>query len=213
MKIIQSLLLLLLPCSFLTQANTILTDEYTIDVSTSHLIDNQWRFDYSVTNNNQTVGGMSGLDGLSILIPESAIILGSTVPAPYIGAPGYWDTNIKKDTFNLAGNGSQTFIAPEGYDIFTWWGQWPQSVYQVGSTANFSITLDNVSVSNNLLAISSYFGFTVPTAEEYTTNQHGNYSIFIGSFVSPVAVPEPAILLLLLVGLALIYVRRLKINS
>ena len=58
MKTIQLFMLLLLPYGLFAQATTILTDEYSIDVTTTHITANQWRFDYAVTNNNQTVGGM-----------------------------------------------------------------------------------------------------------------------------------------------------------
>jgi hypothetical protein len=105
---------------------------------------------------------------------------------------------------NLAGNNSQNLSTPAGYNSFTWWGAHPQSVYALGSTANFSITLGNVSAGTNTIGLTTYFGSMTP-AQEYTTNQWGNYSTITTNLTSPVAtVPEPETYAMLLAGIGLI---------
>jgi len=180
-----------------------LAGEYSITSFASGVGANTWQFDYSVTNNNQGLGGFTGLDGFTIFIPESSTVVDSTSPAPYHGSPGFWSASVGNG-LTLLGNGSADLIAPTGYKTFTWWGSEVQAVYIPGSTAMFSVTLGNVSVGSNTVGITSYFGNAVP-AQEYAQNQWGNYSTFIGKFVSPVsAVPEPETYAMLLAGLGLV---------
>jgi len=197
-------------------ATTILTNEYTVSASVINISGNEWKFNYSVTNNNQSTGNNTGLDGLTIFIPDGADIVSFTTPASYHGAPGYWDTRTSATGLALGGNGSQDVAAPSGFFAFTWWGQYPASVYTPGSTANFSITLDKVGLGKNTIALSSYFGYATPNSE-YASNRYGNYSVFLGKEFSPVAlpvnVPEPAHLGLLLAGLGLIGIARLRRNK
>ena len=95
-------------------------------------------------------------------------------------------------------------VAPAGYQAFTFWGQYTESVYQIGSSATFSITLGNVSVGQNTVGISSYYGGWTPP-QEYVSNQYGNYTTFTTSAVSAVgAVPEPETYAMLLAGLGLV---------
>lgn len=185
------------------QATTTLTNEYTVTSSVSAAGVNTWTFDYSVLNNNQGIGGQTGLDGFTIFVPVTASLVGSSAPAPYNGAPGYWSQGSGTQ-LDLAGNGSQNLVAPAGYAAYTWWGQNVQSVYTPGSTANFSITLSNVAVGTNTVGMTTYFGFGAATAES-ASNQYGNYSTFTGNFASPVtAVPEPTTYAMLLAGLGLL---------
>ena len=180
-----------------------LSGEYSVTSFASGVGANTWQFDYSVTNNNQGMGGFTGLDGFTIFIPESATVIDSTSPAPFNGAPGFWSVSIGTG-LDLQGNGSASLFAPAGFKSFTWWGSDPSSVYTVGSTAVFSVTLGNVSVGSNTVGITTYFGGSVP-AQEHTQNQWGNYSTIIGKFTSPVsAVPEPETYAMMLAGLALI---------
>lgn len=203
-----------LAVSSYASATTILTNEYTLTATTTNISGNQWQFDYSVTNNNQTVGGKTGFDGLTIFIPDAANIVSYVVPASYSGKPGYWDTRTADTGLALGGNGSQNVAAPSGFYAFTWWGQDPTSVYPVGKTANFSIILDNVGVGTNTVALSSYFGFTHPTSE-HATNAYGNYSVYLTNALTPdvlrnVVVPEPNLLGLLLAGLGMIGLAQLR---
>ena len=184
-------------------AATPLAGEYTITSFASGVGANEWQFDYTVTNNNQGLGGFTGLDGFTIFIPETATVVGSTSPAPYNGAPGYWSASVGSG-LSLFGNGSADLFAPVGFKSFTWWGSDPHSVYAPGSSAAFSVTLGNVSVGSNTVGVTTYFAGSVP-AQEYAQNQWGNYSTFIGKFIAPVsAVPEPETYAMLLAGLALV---------
>jgi hypothetical protein len=180
-----------------------LTNEYSVTSFASDLGANQWKFDYAVTNNNQGNGDYTGLDGFTIFIPQSAVVVTSTSPAPYNGAPGFWYSFVGNG-LNLAGNNSQNLSTPAGYNSFTWWGADPHSVYALGSTAYFSITLGNVSAGTNTIGLTTYFGSMTP-AQEYTTNQWGNYSTITTNLTSPVAtVPEPETYAMLLAGIGLI---------
>ena len=185
------------------QATTNLTNEYTVTASTTAAGANTWTFDYSVLNNNQGVGGPTGLDGFTIFVPVSATLVGSTAPAPFNGAPGFWSQGVGS-SLDLGGDGSQNLVAPSGYAAYTWWGQNTQSVYTPGSTANFSITLSNVAVGTNTVGVSTYFGYSAATAQS-ASNQYGNYSTFTGTFASPVAaVPEPETYAMMLAGLGIV---------
>lgn len=195
-------------------ATTILSNEYSVSASATNLSGNKWKFDYSVTNNNQSTGNNTGLDGLTIFIPKTASIESFLVPSSYHGAPGYWDTRTSSTGLALGGDGSQDVLAPNGFLAFTWWGQYPASVYTPGSTAKFSITLDNVSLGKNNIAISSYFGYIAPQSQ-YASNRYGNYSVYLDQQLSPIAVPvaavsEPGNLGLLLAGIGLIGLTRLR---
>lgn len=189
--------------SGVAQATIALSSEYSLTSFASGVGANAWQFDYTVTNSNQGLGGYTGLDGFTIFIPETATVLGSTSPASYNGAPGYWANSVGTG-LDLLGNGSASLFAPVGFKSFTWWGSDPSSVYTPGSTASFSITLGNVSVGSNTVGLTTYFEGSVPT-QEYTHNQWGNYSTFTTLLTSPVsAVPEPETYALLLAGLGLI---------
>ncbi|WP_086146580.1 PEP-CTERM sorting domain-containing protein [Janthinobacterium sp. GW458P] len=184
-------------------ATTSLTNEYTVTASASAAGVNTWTFDYSVLNNNQGIGGQTGLDGFTIFVPVAATVVSSSAPAPFNGAPGYWSQG-SSGLLDLGGNGSQNLVAPSGYAAYTWWGQYTQSVYTPGSTANFSITLSNVAVGANTVGVSTYFGYGAATAQS-ASNQYGNYSTFTGTFASPVAaVPEPETYAMMLAGLGLV---------
>jgi hypothetical protein len=194
----------------LASATTVLSNEYTVSSSAVQVGANEWTFDYTVTNNNQGIGGQTGFDGFSIYVPTAATVVSSTAPAPYNGAPGYWSQGTSS-TLDLRGDGSQNLAAEAGYNVYTWWGQNTQSVYTPGSTASFSITLSNVSVGSNTAGLSTYFGFGAATAAA-ASNQYGNYSTFTTDLKSPVgAVPEPETYAMLLAGLGLVgYMQRRK---
>ncbi len=183
-----------------------LSGQYTLAASATHVSGSTYTFDYAVTNNNQTAGGQTGFDGLTIFVPDSALFVGSTHPQPFVGTefnPGYWSEGAAP-SLNLLGDHSQDLTAPAGYHAYTWWGQYTESVYQVGSTAHFSITLSNVAVGDNTIGMSSYFGYSVPN-QNYAANQWGNYTTFATSDVSPMAaVPEPETYAMLFAGLGLI---------
>lgn len=182
-------------------ATTILTNEYSVTANATNVGANTWQFDYSVTNNNQNSGTYTGLDGLTIFIPNAASVVTSTSPAPFNGSPGYWYTSTSTG-LNLGGNSSQDLAAMTGYTALIWWGADPASVYTQGSTALFSVTLSNVSVGSNTLGLTTYLAYGGIANQQDTGNQWGNYSTFTGTFVAPVtAVPVPSAVWLLGSGL------------
>jgi hypothetical protein len=187
------------------QAVVTLSGQYLLTSSATQVGAATWQFDYSVSNVNQTAGGQTGFDGFSIFVPVGASVVTSTAPAPYAGSPGYWSQGSGA-TLDLRGDGSQNLVAANGYNVYTWWGQNTQSVYQVGSTAVFSITLSNVSAGQNTIGMSSYFGgAAVPTGQAFASNQYGNYTTFTASGNSPLApVPEPETYAMLLTGMVML---------
>jgi hypothetical protein len=189
---------------------TDLTNQYTLQSSATAVAgqSHEFVFNYSVTNLGQGYAGtQTGLDGFTIYIPTGAHIVSSVAPTPYVGSPGYWSTGVSTG-LDLALGGSNTtqnMSAPTGYQVVTFWGQNTESVYQQTSTANFSITLSNVSVGTNTVGLSSYYGnYGVPTGQQYVHNQYGNYTTFTTNAVSAVAaVPEPETYAMLLAGLGM----------
>jgi hypothetical protein len=194
---------------------TNLTGQYEITSSAAAVVGetNQYVFTYTVKNVGQGYAGtQTGLDGLTIYVPTGASFIDATVPDAYVGAnhaPGYWSTGFSTTGLDLAlggANTSQNMDAVAGYKTFTFWGQYTESVYQIGSSATFSITLGNVSVGENTVGISSYYGgYGVPGLQTYVTNQYGNYTTFSTTAVSAIAaVPEPETYAMLLAGLGLV---------
>jgi hypothetical protein len=186
---------------------TDLTGQYTLQSAATAVVgqSHQYTFNYAVTNVGQGyAGSQTGLDGFTVFIPTSAVILSATEPTPYVGSPGYWSKGTSTG-LDLLGNGSQNMVAPAGYQAYTFWGQYTESVYQQGSTAHFSLTLGNVSVGTNTVGISSYYGFaSPPPGQQYTSNQWGNYTTFTTQAVSAVAaVPEPETYAMMLAGLGI----------
>lgn len=186
---------------------TDLTGQYTLQSAATAVVgqSHQYTFDYAVTNIGQGyIGSQTGLDGFTVFIPTSATILSATAPTPYLGSPGYW-SKAASPSLDLGGNGSQNMVAPAGYQAYTFWGQYTESVYQQGSTAHFSLTLDNVSLGTNTVGISSYYGYaTPPSGQEFASNQYGNYTTFTTQAVSAIAaVPEPETYAMMLAGLGI----------
>ena len=181
-----------------------LTNQYSVTSSATNVSGNQWKFDYTITNLTEgSAGSQLGLDGFSIIAPTTATFVNQSSPDSFISG-GYWGLSTS-NALDLRGNNTQNFTPAAGNVVYTWWGYNTQSVYQEGSTASFSITLDNVSVGNSAAAITTYWGFSTPTASQFTTNEYGNYTTYLTSVVSPVAaVPEPETYAMLLTGLGLI---------
>ncbi|WP_229259375.1 PEP-CTERM sorting domain-containing protein [Duganella aceris] len=191
-------------------ATVTLTSQYTLNTTVVPVTgqSNEYTFNYSITNNNQGYAyTQTGLDGFTIYIPTAATVISATEPVSYIANQGVW-TKGPSPALDLSygGDTSQNMVAPAGYQAYTFWGQNTGSVYQLGSTATFSITLGNVSVGNNTVGISTYFGgYGVPTGQDYVHNQYGNYTTFTTNALSAVtAVPEPETYAMLLAGLGAI---------
>jgi hypothetical protein len=183
-------------------ATTTLSNEYSVNATATNVGVNTWQFDYSITNNNQGIGGYTGLDGLTIYIPDAATIVSTTSPAPLHGSPGVWSPSVGS-TLDLGGNNSQNLTAPTGFKTLTWWGGYPESVYTPGSTASFSVILNNVKAGLNTIGISTYLA-SGTLNQQLASNQWGNYSTFTTNVAAAVAaVPEPETYAMLLAGLGL----------
>ncbi|MEZ0231989.1 MAG: PEP-CTERM sorting domain-containing protein [Methylophilaceae bacterium] len=170
--------------------------EYTVTSSASDLGGNTWQFDYTITNVNQgTAGSTYGFDGFAIFIPETAIVVSTTSPAPYAGSPGYWGFTVSPTTDP----------AFSGYSVGQWWGYNVESVYPTSSVVNFSITLNNVASGSNAAGLASYWGFSSEPSANFF-NSYGNYTLYVTTIEnSPIAaVPEPESYAMLLLGVGFI---------
>jgi hypothetical protein len=191
---------------------TDLTGQYGLVATSSAVAGhvNEYTFSYSVTNIAQGYAGSNtGLDGFTIYIPTTANIVSSSTPVSYAGSPGYWTKGTSPALdLSYGGSTSQNMVAPAGYTAFTWWGQNTESVYQIGSTANFSITLSNVAIGHNAVGISTYFGNAAANnGQQFVNNPYGNYTTFSASALSAVsvaAVPEPETYAMMLAGLGMV---------
>ncbi len=174
-----------------------LTDEYSIAVATTQLDTYSYLFEYAVTNNNQEViGGSSwtGLDGFFIQIPDSAAISNITIPPAYRNSFGYWTYEISTE--------DPIFNAPEApllehHVWLKWWGHWTPSLYPIGTTATFSFQADNVLLGTASSVQVTHWNWETPLSPYVTYPPHGYYSAFSTELVAPVAIPEPAGMLLL----------------
>ena len=183
---------------------TDLSNQYALHSSYTQDAAHQFTFTYTVDNLGQGyTGTQTGLDGFTIYIPTSAHVISAAEPASYIPGQGNWTKGASPALdLSYGGSTSQNMVAPSGYLAYTFWGQNTGSVYQKGSSATFSITLDNVSLGTNTVGISSYYGgYAVPTGQQFVNNPYGNYTTFTTTALSATAVPEPETYAMMLAGL------------
>lgn len=183
-----------------------LAGQYTIESSATHISGNMWRFDYQVSNINQS-GPYAGLDGFRIMAPKSASVISWTNPAPYWGSPGYWDFHVDSSpTLFLSTFPTVGIALPADQNWLAWWGNGVESVYPAGKTASFSVILDHVMPSTNTAAITTYWWLSVPSVPY--DHVGANYTTYTTAVIAPVAmaVPEPGMLAMMLVALALVRV-------
>ncbi len=184
---LMSLLMLLILSSWdgLAMASwLVLNGEYSVEASAANISGNSWRFTYKITNINQGVSSSYGLDGFAIQIPNSATVTSYTVPAPYWGAPGYWSAREAADSGELLELGDAP--SDPGYHWMLWSGFHQPSVYPIGSTATFSVTLDNVSVGTNEAGLVTFWATYKPPIY-YITLSGANYTPYLTNLPSPVA--------------------------
>lgn len=189
------LMLVLLTCCIwpgkaLTMPVTLST-EYNVNARVANVDVNSWAFTYQVTNLNQGIpGNPYGLDVFAIQIPNSATVTSYTVPPPYVrGSNGFWSAYQTTDSGEFFSLGK--LKSDPGYYWMVWCGIFTASVYTPGTKANFSITLNNVSVDTNEGGLVTYWGLHTPKTEYYTTAS-GNYTPYITNLLSPASVPLPS---------------------
>ncbi|PCI58563.1 MAG: hypothetical protein COB35_13490 [Gammaproteobacteria bacterium] len=143
MKFIKLILLSSL-ISIKAFAGLILTNQYSIETIVTPLGGNQYTFLYNVTNNNQqsSTYTMTGLDAFYVMVPDNAILSNFITPLPYFNSSGFW-TSTTSTQLSIFDTGN---ILPSGYQWVSWWGNWPASVYPIGTTASFGFTIDNVNL-------------------------------------------------------------------
>ncbi len=178
-----------------------LAGEYQIRVATTQLGENAYRFTYQIDNVNQSHAERTGLDNFSIELPSTATITAATEPPPYYGAPGVWVTTELSEPFP-----GWTLVPEFAPDANTRWFEWhghnTQSVYPTGTTATLSFDVTGVQVGNTRATVSTYWGQTPPVSSPawQEPTAHTYYSTYTTNVVGPVAICEPATLLLLTGG-------------
>jgi hypothetical protein len=137
------------------------TGHYSIKTTITQKGVGHYLFQYEVTNLDQGSGWPQGFDGFFIQVPLSATILNITNPPPYLsgGYPaGYWNNYLG---YHLEGDPPPEWpfgaTLQSGYQWLWWWGLNEPSVYPVGTTAIFSVELDNVLVGYNDGVVVTYW--------------------------------------------------------
>jgi hypothetical protein len=194
-----------LAVSGLANADVInLSNQYTLHTSVAQDSAHQYTFTYTVDNVAQGYANtQTGLDGFTVYIPTGATVISATEPASYIPGQGVWTKGVAPSLDLSYGGSTSENMSKPGYNVYTFWGQNTGSVYQIGHSATFSLTLGNVSLGTNTVGISSYYGgYAVPDGQSFVHNTYGNYTTFTANAVSAVAaVPEPETYAMMLAGL------------
>lgn len=163
--------------------SVMLNGEYSIAANVTDNGSNSYTFDYYVTNVNQNViGGLQpvGLDGLSVLIPNNAIISSIANPSNYTniwpGPPSMWVSFIQ--TVN-----NQTSIEWRGLE----WN----SVYPSGETAHFAFTADNVDSGIVDAGVLTFWNANPVGPPAVLESNNAYYTWYSTQFIGPVAIPAP----------------------
>jgi hypothetical protein len=189
-------------------AATPLNGEYTISEVQTNLGGGSYKFDYSVTNNNQ--GGWPwGLDGFFVQVPVGTQLTSITIPPPYKSSLfDHWVGVLDVDSNGHPLNGGGTGVGPQpGYEFVEWWGEGWKSVYPEGNTVDFSFTATIASLganTGNTGVVTTFLGYQ--TFQDL--NLYADYT-----FGPATAVPLPGALFLFGPGLAGLAVFRRKFKK
>lgn len=155
-----------------------LTDQYSVEVTTTELDTNSFRFQYTVTNINQQAPELpwTGLGGFRIAIPAEATISNIEVPDPYYAdTNGFWTGNLMN-----------------GFLVFN--GNYAGSIYPPNETARFSFQADGVQVGNtvNAVLITYWDTYNEAPGNFEGPNNPGQYYTFYETILEgPIGVPLP----------------------
>lgn len=198
MKMMQSRWVMILSLFALSQNafSATLNGEYSIATQITQLTTDIYSFDYFLTNNNQAVNSNIqpvGLDGFSIVIPDTSIISNVINPTVYTnvwsGPPSSWISSIQTNNNSLS---------------IDWFGIEWNSIYPVGATAHFGFTAENVGVGTTDATLITFWN-TNPVGELSPNGAY--YTFYATQLVGPVAIAgvpitEPSSILLLGIALA-----------
>lgn len=162
-------------------------NHYTVGATVTPVGGNSYKYFYDVANLGQGGGAPHGLDGFFSQVPHSATLSDLTDPVSW-SPRGWWEPGFAKSLDPML---HTTATRHSGYQWLYRWGQRKESIYPVGTPAQFSFLVDAPSGTNQGFA-ETYLGWL--SSQGYEGNMTG---------------PVPVLGTLLLLGSALVGVAAL----